>query len=413
MEKIINAMRDGNEVFFSCNKDNAEEIFTKQDIDDAWERINRFKEYVKVAFPETESTGGIIDSPIQLINETKKRLEETEKVTIDGNLYVKRDDSLAVCGSLKARGGIYTVFKYAEDIAIKSGMLKTTDNYSILNDESFKKLFSKYKISVGSTGNLGMSIGLSGKKLGFDVTVYMSEEAKPWKKNMLKEAGVRVIEFRGDYTSALKLARSDAAKDQNTYFIDDEDSKELFLGYSAAYKTLLNQLSEEGIKVDSEHPLIVYLPCGVGGGPGGITFGLKKAFGDNSYCYFGEPTQMPCMALAMAKSRGDVSVYDIGLGKGTIADGLACSSPSILAYNVMKGMLDGCFTVSDEHSLSLSRLLFDSSGIKAEPSSCVALGGVGKMPDKIENVENATHLVWLTGGSLVPADEWRKIGLNI
>jgi D-serine dehydratase len=83
-----------------------------------------------------------------------------------------------------------------------------------------------------------MSIGLSGKKLGFNVTVYMSEEAKPWKKIMLKNARVNVVDFEGAYTSALKLARNEAAKDSNTFFIDDEDSKELFLGYSVAYKKL-------------------------------------------------------------------------------------------------------------------------------------------------------------------------------
>ncbi|MBQ7037300.1 MAG: D-serine ammonia-lyase [Clostridia bacterium] len=410
-KEIINDMQSGQEVFFCCTKETGKEILTQEDIDDAWERMKRFSQYVKVAFPETEKTDGMIDSPVRLIHETKKELECKENVIISGDLYVKRDDCLAVCGSLKARGGIYTVFKYAEDIAIRSGMLKTTDNYAVLNNEEFRQLFSRYKISVGSTGNLGMSIGLSGSKLGFDVTVYMSEEAKTWKKNMLKNAGVNVIEFEGDYTSALKLARNEAAKDANTYFVDDEDSKELFLGYSVAYKTLLHQLEEEGVIIDDTHPLLVYLPCGVGGGPGGITFGLKETLGENVYCFFGEPTQMPCMALAMAEGRGDVSVYDIGLGNGTIADGLACSSPSILAYEIMKTMLDGCFTIRDEHSLELSRLLYRTSGIKAEPSSCVALGGVGKMMCDIENIQNATHLVWLTGGSLVPEEEWERIGL--
>lgn len=413
MNETIKSMSRGEEVFFTCNKNDFVPVFTEKDIDDAWERLKRFSAYVRAAFPETEKTGGIIDSPIQEIPHTKEVLINEENVRMPGKLYVKRDDSLAVCGSLKARGGIYTVFKYAEDIATKNGMLKITDDYSILNSQEFKNLFSKYKISVGSTGNLGMSIGLSGKALGFDVTVYMSEEAKEWKKNMLKEAGVNVIEFRGDYTSALKLARADAKKDPDTYFIDDEDSEDLFLGYSAAAKMLTGQLQDANINVDSKHPLIVYLPCGVGGGPGGITFGLKKMFGENVYCYFGEPTQMPCMALALAKGTGNVSVYDIGLGNTTVADGLACSSPSVLAYNVMQGLLDGCFTVTDERSLHLTKLLFDTSGIKAEPASCVAFGGVGKIPYEIKNIESATHLVWLTGGSLVPDDEWKKIGLHI
>ena len=411
MKQMIDQMRRGEEIFFACAKKDLPAIFSEKDIDDAWTRLQRFAAYVKTVFPETQRTGGIIDSPIQRINDTRSVLAYAENRRISGNLYVKRDDSLAVCGSLKARGGIYTVFKHAEKIAMEHGMLREEDDYVLLSTEPCRELFSRYKISVGSTGNLGMSIGLSGSKLGFDVTVYMSEEAKEWKKNKLRAAGVRVHEFKGDYTSALKLARSDAEKDPETYFIDDEDSADLFLGYSAACRTLPAQLAEQGITVDAKHPLLVYLPCGVGGGPGGITFGLKKVFGENVHCFFGEPTQMPCMALAMASGRSDVSVYDLGLGGGTVADGLACSSPSRLAYDVMAGMLDGCFTVTDERALRLTALLYESSGIKAEPSSCVALGGVGKIPYEINNAENASHLVWLTGGSLVPDAEWTKIGL--
>jgi len=409
MEKIIEKMSGGEEVFFSCPNTALKEVFGKADVEDAWERLKRFAPYVKSAFPETAVTDGIIDSKIQKINEIIPALEKSENVIIKGNLYVKRDDSLAVCGSLKARGGIYTVFKYAEDIALESGMLKMTDDYSVLNTPEFKELFSGYKISVGSTGNLGMSIGLSGSKLGFEVTVYMSEEAKEWKKNMLRNAGVNVVEFQGDYTSALKCARAEAAKDSNTYFVDDEDSRDLFLGYSAACKTLAKQLEAENIVVDDEHPLCVYLPCGVGGGPGGITLGLKQTYGKNVHCFFGEPAIMPCMALAMAKGRGDVSVYDIGLGGLTVADGLACSSPSVLAFEAIRGLLDGCFTSKDEHSIRLSKMLYSETGIRAEPSSCVAFNGVGRF----KNTENATHLVWLTGGSLVPDSEWRKIGLEI
>ena len=408
---IKQAMGKGDELFFRCPNASIETILTSNDIDDAYRRLLRFASYVQTAFPKTCETKGIIDSPLQEVASMKSALEKNYGITIPGKLFVKRDDSLAVCGSLKARGGIYTVFKHAEALAKSAGLLSDDDDYAKLDTDRMQKFFSGYKISVGSTGNLGMSIGLSGKKLGFDVTVYMSEEAKQWKKDTLRKAGAKVVEFEGDYTSALKVARCEASKDANNFFIDDEDSKDLFLGYSAVSRTLPGQLKDKGIKVDKEHPLVVWLPCGVGGGPGGITFGLKDVFGENVYCFFGEPTQMPCMALAMAEQRSNVSIYDINLSGKTIADGLACSSPSPIAYEVIKGILDGCFTVTDDNTLELTKLLYATENIKAELSSCLSFGGLGRITFDIPNIENSTNIVWLTGGSLVPDDEWERLGI--
>ena len=71
-------------------------------------------------------------------------------------INIKRDDSLPIAGSIKARGGIYEVLKHAETLAIENGILSIEDDYSILAEDRFKKFFSQYTIQVGSTGNLGL-----------------------------------------------------------------------------------------------------------------------------------------------------------------------------------------------------------------------------------------------------------------
>lgn len=414
---IVEKMAKAEEIFWinpNSGKD-AKVPFAIEDIEDAEARLARFAPYIMVAFPETKVTEGIIESPLVEIPKMKDYLEKDSQSTIPGRLFLKRDSDLAISGSIKARGGIYEVLKFAEEVAIKEGMLKLEDDYSILAEDRFKDLFSKYSVAVGSTGNLGLSIGIISAKLGFKVTVHMSADARQWKKDLLRSKGVTVVEYPDDYQKAVAEGRKEAAADPMCHFVDDEGSQDLFLGYSVAAKRMVKQFEEQNIKCDGEHPVIVYIPCGVGGAPGGVAFGLKTLFGENMHVFFAEPTKAPCMTLGLITGLNDkISVGDIGLDGKTEADGLAVGRASNLVGNIMTTLLDGAYTIEDDKLFPYLAQLQDLEGIFIEPSSCASFPGpayvVGAkeyLESKgLENIlDNATHILWATGGSMVPDDE--------
>ncbi len=386
-----------------------------EDIQDASQRLKRFAPYLAKAFPETAKTNGIIESEVVPISEMQSVLEREYDTPIQGRLLLKKDSHLPISGSIKARGGIYEVLTHAEKLAIEAGLLTESDDYSKLLNEEFRDFFKRFSIAVGSTGNLGMSIGIMSAKLGFSVSVHMSADARAWKKNRLRALGVNVIEYAQDYGVAVAQGRKEAENDPTCFFIDDENSQTLFLGYSVAGERLKKQFDEKGIVVDAQHPLFVYL-LRRGGGPGGVAFGLKMAFGDNVHCIFAEPTHSPCMMLGVHTGLHDaISVQDIGIDNITAADGLAVGRASGFVGRAMERLLDGYLTISDERMYRLLGQLNEAENIQLEPSALAGMIGPIVVTKSVEYrarmqfddtvMGNATHLVWATGGGMVPAEE--------
>lgn len=383
-------------------------------IKDASDRLIRFAPYLKKVFPELEETNGIIESELRAIPSMKEFLNSVYGAEIEGNLMLKMDSDLPVSGSVKARGGIYEVLKHAEDLALESGKLKLTDDYSILAEPEFLEFFGQHTVQVGSTGNLGMSIGIMSAKLGFHVIVHMSADAKQWKKDLLRSRGVEVIEYADDYCAAVEQGRKNSDADPMSYFVDDENSQNLFMGYSVAGERLKAQLEEQNITVDEDHPLFVYIPCGIGGAPGGVTYGIKQIYGDNVHCFFTEPTHACCMMLGMATGLHDgVSVKDLGIDGKTDADGLAVGRPSAFVGRVIQPMLSGIATIQDNKLYDLMRGLLKEEEIFIEPSSCAAFAALIRPEDMkkyiaeqglTDKMKNATHIAWATGGRMVPEE---------
>lgn len=400
------------------------EQYSIHDIEEADADLHRYAPLIAVIFPETAKTNGIIESPLKPIPKMAAKLNERHPFY--GKLYLKMDSELPVAGSIKARGGLYEVFKHAETLALEHHLLTSKDDdYTKLATPAAKKFFSQYTVQVASTGNLGLSIGIVASALGFKAIVHMSSDAKQWKKDLLRQKGAQVIEYQDDFDKALDEGRERSKQDPYSYFVDDVRSKYLFMGYAVAALRLKKQLAEQHITVDNDHPIFVYSPAGVGGSSGGVAFGVKAVFGDAAHAFFVEPAVCPSIILGMVTGLNNkISVHDVGLDGKTEADGLACPSPSVISGDIMQPLLSGIFTVADKTLFEYLRDLYDSEGITIEPSSCATLAGPDQLfTDKLalqylqdhnlaDKKDNITHIGWATGGSIVP-EAINKQNLNI
>jgi D-serine dehydratase len=168
--------------------------------------------------------------------------------------------------------------------------------------------------------------------------------------------------------------------------------------------------------------MIVYIPCGVGGAPGGVCYGLKRVFGDNVHVFFCEPVLFPSVLIGCASDRyNDSNVADFGISGMSHADGLACASPSGFVTRIDRNLISGDFTVVDGRQYDYMRMLKDTQNLLIEPSSCAAFIGPCRLLEyegtkkylsehglTAEKLADATQICWATGGRLVPDVIWNQ-----
>ena len=383
----------------------AASTFSEADMRGAAARWRRFDPLLAQLFEGTED--GRIDSPLLPV---PSNLARTLLGGAPGSVWVKADHDLPVTGCIKARGGVYEVLAYAEALAEAAGLLRPGLSYAAFASDPFRDLFAQHTVAVGSTGNLGFSVGVMGRALGFQVEVHMSHDAKAWKKDRLRALGAHVVEHPGDYGRAVAAARDAFQGRADAHFVDDEDSVDLFLGYAAAALDLQSQLAAAGIAVDAAHPLYVYLPCGVGGAPGGVAFGLTLLFGDAVRPVFVEPVASPCMLVQLAAGLGrPVSVYEAGLDNRTAADGLAVASASMLVARTVGPLIEAVVTVTDADLFRWLKALWAGAGMRLEPSAASGFAAVVSFLAAVPpaDVAQASHVVWTTGGAHLPDTEFK------
>jgi len=112
----------------------------------------------------------------------------------------------------------------------------------------------------------------------------------------------------------------------------------------------------------------------------------------------------------------EVSVQDFGIDNLTAADGLAVGRASGFVGRAMQRLIEGYYTVSDDELHALVWLMAQHQQLHLEPSAVAGVPGIARVQAQRDQYlqrsglsaaayARATHLVWATGGSMVPDTE--------
>jgi D-serine dehydratase len=193
-------------------------------------------------------------------------------------------------------------------------------------------------------------------------------------------------------------------------FVDDENSKHLIW-----VKCCCNSITKTAgrRKYPSRRGAsIICLSTCESVGLGGITFGLKQIFGIMHIVSLLNQHSSVLIGL-LTGEKEKVSVHDFGIDNQTEGDGLAVGRPSSFASSISEKLVDGIYTIEDDELFKLLAILADSEGIYLEPSAVSGLIGPREILEskyaeqKKINTKQTTHIVWATGGALVPKEDMK------
>jgi len=289
-----------------------------------------------------------------------------------GTVYVKMDN-LQRTGSFKERGA-------------RNALLQLTDEQK------------KTGVVAASAGNHALGLAEHGKRLKVPVTVVMPKAAPLVKRTTCEQLGASVVSHGESFYEAYERAQ-ELSKEKGFAYIHGYDAPAIIAGQGTMGLEILEQVERR----EGRMPDALVVPLGGGGLLAGIAACVKR-LSPETKIYGVEPRRAAKYAPAL--EAGHSVRVDV---KKTIADGLATPDIGQNAFETMRDLIDGVYTVSEEAiSLAVLRLM-ESEKTVVEGAGAA---GVAAMLSRYEPTLEACGLpdmsgqlvaIPLCGGNIDPA----------
>jgi threonine dehydratase len=235
-------------------------------------------------------------------------------------------------------------------------------------------------IISATRGNHGQSLALAARRIGLSATLVVPRGNSVEKNAAMRGFGAELVEHGHDFQEAAEFCEALAAE-RKLHFVRSFHPL-LVLGV-ASYALELFRAVED---LDT-----VYVPIGMGSGICG-TMAVRDALGLETKIVGVVASGAPCYALSFAAGRPVPTN-----SSETMADGLACRTPSAEAFELIRKGADRIVTVADDEIKAAMRAYYTDTHNLAEGAGAAAFAALMQEREKMRGRRVA---VILSGGNI-------------
>ncbi|MDF1479460.1 threonine ammonia-lyase [Leifsonia sp. H3M29-4] len=241
-------------------------------------------------------------------------------------------------------------------------------------------------VVAASAGNHAQGVAFAARELGIRATIFMPVGVALPKLQATKHYGADVVLEGNDVAGSLKAAAAFAER-TGAVFIHPYDHLDIVTGQGTL-----------GLDIYDQRPDLdtVVVPIGGGGLISGVASAIKQRAALD-----GRTVRVIGVQAANA------AAYPPSLERGepteivtlpTIADGILVNKPGVLNFGIVREVVDGIITVSDDETARALLVLLERAKLVVEPAGAVGVAAIlsGQLRD------TGTTVVLLSGGNIDP-----------
>lgn len=218
-------------------------------------------------------------------------------------------------------------------------------------------------VICASAGNHAQGVALGATHLGMKATIVMPRTTPAIKVDAVRARGAKVVLHGDNYDEASAHAKK-LMEEKGLTYIHPFDDPDVIAGQGTIGMEILRQYPG---KIDA-----IFIAVGGGGLAAGIGAYVKYLRPETKIIAV-ESEESACLQAALEKKKR-VVLPQVGI----FADGIAVAQIGEEAFRILRKVVDGCITVSNDEICAGTKDIFEDTRSIAEPAGATGLAGLKK-----------------------------------